>query len=190
MASPPPFFPVATDALERDDISEVIPERLFITNWRSGSDRGALHNLKVTHIAAIGEEFLESEEDIEGITYYKHARFPSLSPSPSPAPDLCRYWRQRRRGVQDGQLAPRGGGLYRRRHPGRRRSAGPLRRGRLAKRYRSARLPGQGQRPVGRAGSGLGPRQGPGQEQEQGQGQGQGARETALSSLRRCCTEG
>jgi len=72
MASPPPFFPVATDALERDDISEVIPERLFITNWRSGSDRGALHNLKVTHIAAIGEEFLESEEDIEGITYYKH----------------------------------------------------------------------------------------------------------------------
>jgi len=72
MGSPPPFFPIATDALERDDISEVLPNRLFITNWRGGSDSGALQNLKVTHIAAIGEEFLENEEDIEGITYYKH----------------------------------------------------------------------------------------------------------------------
>ena len=179
MASPPPFFPVATDAIERDDISEVLPERLFLTNWRGGSDRGALHNLKVTHVAAIGEEFLESDEDIEGIKYYKHGEYPParhtlhhptqwtsttmrrgrprgtlfLNPipepepesAPSPAPKRCRYWRQRRRGVQDGQLAPRGGGLYRRRPPGRRRSAGPLRCGRLAERYRSARLPGQGQ---------------------------------------------
>ena len=76
MASPPPFFPIATDALERDDISEVLPNRLFITNWRGGSDSGALQNLKVTHIAAIGEEFLENEEDIEGITYYKHGERP------------------------------------------------------------------------------------------------------------------
>ena len=91
MASPPPFFPVATDALERDDISEVIPERLFITNWRSGSDRGALHNLKVTHIAAIGEEFLESEEDIEGITYYKHGeRSPARHITTRPSG----HWRQ------------------------------------------------------------------------------------------------
>ena len=91
MASPPPFFPVATDALERDDISEVIPERLFITNWRSGSDRGALHNLKVTHIAAIGEEFLESEEDIDGITYYKHgARSPARHITTRPSG----HWRQ------------------------------------------------------------------------------------------------
>ena len=80
MASPPPFFPIATDAIERDDISEVLPERLFLTNWRGGSDRGALHNLKVTHIAAIGEEFLESEEDIEGITYYKHGERPPPRP--------------------------------------------------------------------------------------------------------------
>ena len=67
----------------------MIPERLFITNWRSGSDRGALHNLKVTHIAAIGEEFLESEEDIEGITYYKHGeRSPARHISPPDPVDI------------------------------------------------------------------------------------------------------
>ena len=179
MHPPPPFFPVATDAIERDAISEVIPKRLFLTNWRGGSDPSALTNLKVTHIAAIGEEFVGSDDDLEGIEYYKHGERPparhtlhyltypvdvgdderrlhlllnpipepepSSEPSPTPFPERCRYWRHRRGGVQDGQLAPRGGGLYRQGHPGRRRRTGPLRRGSLAERYRSARLPGQGQ---------------------------------------------
>ena len=178
MHPPPPFFPVATDAIERDAISEVIPKRLFLTNWRGGSDPSALTNLKVTHIAAIGEEFVGSDDDLEGIEYYKHGERPPArhtlhyltypvdvgdderrlhllnlipqpepwsEPSPTPFPERCRYWRHRRGGVQDGQLAPRGGGLYRQGHPGRRRRTGPLRRGSLAERYRSARLPGQGQ---------------------------------------------
>ena len=76
MHLPPPGVPVATDAIERDAISEVIPKRLFLTNWRGGSDPSALTNLKVTHIAAIGEEFVESNNDLEGIEYYKHGERP------------------------------------------------------------------------------------------------------------------
>lgn len=63
---PPPFFPVATDAHERDAITEVVPARLFLTNWRGGSDTGRVRSLSVTHIAAIGDEFLEDE--MEGMT--------------------------------------------------------------------------------------------------------------------------
>ena len=69
MVKAPPFFPVATDALARDAITEVKPDSLYLTNWRGGCDKVALAKLKVTHIAAIGDEFLEDE--MEGITYYK-----------------------------------------------------------------------------------------------------------------------
>jgi len=69
MASPPPFYPVATDVRERNAISEVIPGKLYVSNWRGASDTALLKQLGVTHIAAVGDEFLEDE--MEGVTYWK-----------------------------------------------------------------------------------------------------------------------
>ena len=66
--SSPPFFPVATDAWERDAISEIVPGKLFITNWRGASDRGGLLDLGVTHIAAIGDEF--TDDRMEGMEHH------------------------------------------------------------------------------------------------------------------------
>mmetsp|Transcript_48558 Transcript_48558/g.152579 ORF Transcript_48558/g.152579 Transcript_48558/m.152579 type:complete len:230 (-) Transcript_48558:53-742(-) len=65
---PPPFFPVATESWERDVVTEVLPGKLFVTNWRGASDRGGLLNLGVTHIAAIGDEF--TEDQMEGMVHH------------------------------------------------------------------------------------------------------------------------
>ena len=66
MPGAPPFFPVATDVSDRDVITTVVTDCLYLTNWRGGSDVHQLRKLKVTHIAAIGDEFLEDE--MEGMT--------------------------------------------------------------------------------------------------------------------------
>lgn len=65
MKTPPPFYPIATDAKERDCVSEILSKQLYISNWR-GAASAAL--LGVTHIAAIGEEFTEDVQ--QGIIYY------------------------------------------------------------------------------------------------------------------------
>jgi len=64
----PPFWPVETDAAERDRVAEVISKQLFISNWRGASPE-TVRSRQITHIAAIGEEFLE--EDMEGVVYLK-----------------------------------------------------------------------------------------------------------------------
>ena len=51
-------FPRKTDCEERNDIDCLTSGKLYITNWRGASNRSALLNLGVTHIAAIGDEFL------------------------------------------------------------------------------------------------------------------------------------
>ena len=70
MNVPPPIYPRVTEAVERDRIDEIIPGRLLITNWRGAADLAELKRLGVTHIAAVGSEFVENDE-LEGILYWK-----------------------------------------------------------------------------------------------------------------------
>jgi len=66
----PPFYPVATDISERNEITEIIPQALYLTNWRGAADIQQLRLLGVTHVVAVGEEFLEDE--LPGITHWKN----------------------------------------------------------------------------------------------------------------------
>merc|ERR550514_2670001 len=67
--SVPPFYPLATDVRERNVISEVIKGKLYVSNWRGASDVEALKKLGVTHIAAVGDEFVDDE--MAGMVYWK-----------------------------------------------------------------------------------------------------------------------
>ena len=64
----PPFFPVAPEAGELDQISVAIPDKLYLTNWRAAADEAVLKSLKITHIVAIGAEFVNDSK--EGIQYW------------------------------------------------------------------------------------------------------------------------
>jgi protein-tyrosine phosphatase len=67
--APPPFCPVAATQEDRDAISEVLPCQLYLTNYRGAADLEALKKIGVSHIVAMGTEFLDDE--MEGMTYYK-----------------------------------------------------------------------------------------------------------------------
>jgi len=58
----PPFYPVETSPEERDAICEVIKGTLYLTNWRGAEEKDKLKSMGVTHVAAVGSEFLEDEE--------------------------------------------------------------------------------------------------------------------------------
>lgn len=67
--SAPPVYPVVTEAAERDLINAVMPDKLYLTNWRGAADMAALRSLGITHIAAVGSEFVE--DAAEGMVYWK-----------------------------------------------------------------------------------------------------------------------
>ena len=58
----PPFYPVVTTPEQRDEVCEVIPRKLYLTNWRGAEDKAQLKAKGVTHVAAVGSEFMCDEE--------------------------------------------------------------------------------------------------------------------------------
>jgi len=64
----PPFYPLMTTPEERDAVSVVLPKKLYLTNWRGAEDKEKLKALGVTHVAAVGSEFVN---DDEGFHYWK-----------------------------------------------------------------------------------------------------------------------
>ncbi len=66
---PPPFFPAENSALDRTQLSEILP-RLFLTNFKGAEDEDELKRVGATHIAAVGNEFLQ-DEGKAGITYWR-----------------------------------------------------------------------------------------------------------------------
>jgi len=65
----PPFYPSsAHTALDRVQLSEVVPKKLYLTNFKGAADRCALETLGVTHVAAVGAEFVEHTS--EALVYW------------------------------------------------------------------------------------------------------------------------
>jgi hypothetical protein len=61
--TPPEFYPSSTHtALDRAELSEVLPA-LFLTNFKGAADKGKLEQLGITHVAAVGSEFVEHTSD-------------------------------------------------------------------------------------------------------------------------------
>ena len=58
----PPFYPVMTTPEQRDEVCEVLPRKLYLTNWRGAEDKAQLKAKGVTHVAAVGSEFMCDEE--------------------------------------------------------------------------------------------------------------------------------
>ena len=52
-----------------DEISPAIADKLFLTNYRGAADLEALKRLRITHIAAVGEEF--ADDAVDGIVHWK-----------------------------------------------------------------------------------------------------------------------
>ena len=69
---PPPFFPHSGDTAERDVISEILDQQLFLTNYRGAASREQCLQLGITHIVSVGAEFVGASP-LEGITYWYHA---------------------------------------------------------------------------------------------------------------------
>ena len=78
----PPFYPVSPEDGELDLISKVT-DRLFLANWRGADDLKKRKELGITHIAAVGSEFMGDSED--GVTYWSAQPQP-LSGSPLSLP--------------------------------------------------------------------------------------------------------
>ena len=67
--APPPFYPSAEHtALDRKHLSEVLP-KLFLTNFKGAEDPLELKRVAATHVAAVGDEFMEDEAS--GLTVWK-----------------------------------------------------------------------------------------------------------------------
>jgi dual specificity phosphatase 12 len=59
---PPPFYPSSSHtAKDRLELSEVLVGKLYVTNFKGAADEEAFSKRKVTHVAAVGEEFMEKE---------------------------------------------------------------------------------------------------------------------------------
>ena len=60
---PPPFYPTAAHtALDRVQLSEVLP-KLYVTNFKGAANAEALEVIGVTHVAAVGAEFIDHRSD-------------------------------------------------------------------------------------------------------------------------------
>lgn len=70
-AAPPPMWPISPDVVELDTISPVLGDVLYLTNWRGAVNLTQIELLGITHIAAIGAEFLEDKPVKEGLSYYR-----------------------------------------------------------------------------------------------------------------------
>ena len=69
---PPPFYPSSDHtAKDRCVLSEVIPSRLYLTNFKGAAETPALQDLKVTHIASVGDEF--EDPAINGLIHWTKA---------------------------------------------------------------------------------------------------------------------
>ena len=70
---PPPFYPYSGTAEERDQVSEVLDGRLYLTNWRGAEDREEVVERRgVTHVLSVGEEFAnERPLEADGVTYWQ-----------------------------------------------------------------------------------------------------------------------
>ena len=67
--APPPFYPSAEHtALDRKCLSEVLPN-LYLTNFKGAEDPDELKRVAATHVAAVGDEFMEDEAN--GLTVWK-----------------------------------------------------------------------------------------------------------------------
>jgi len=65
----PPFYPSCSHtALERCALSEVLPQQLYLTNFKGAGDPTSLVERGVTHVAAVGAEFVEDTSD--KLTYW------------------------------------------------------------------------------------------------------------------------
>ena len=62
---PPPYFPFCGVRKDRECISCILPNRLYLSNWSEAEDRKAVAEHKITHIVAVGEEF-KGEEPLRG----------------------------------------------------------------------------------------------------------------------------
>ena len=60
---PPPFYPSSSHtAKDRLELSEVVKGKLYITNFKGAANEEAFAQRNVTHVAAVGEEFMEKEQ--------------------------------------------------------------------------------------------------------------------------------
>ena len=66
----PPFWPRIAAPADLAVISCVMDKQLFISNWRGADDQSRLSALGVTHVAAIGEEFI-ADADVAGLTFFR-----------------------------------------------------------------------------------------------------------------------
>ena len=68
--APPPFYPASGyTAKDRCKLSEMLPSQLYLTNCKGAMDLDALTKLEVSHIASVGDEFVEKTK-VEGIEYW------------------------------------------------------------------------------------------------------------------------
>jgi protein-tyrosine phosphatase len=71
MSAPPPMYPSSPEIGELDEISAVVGDVLYLTNWRGAASLEQFERLGITHVAAIGAEFLHDEPIKEGLEYYR-----------------------------------------------------------------------------------------------------------------------
>lgn len=66
----PPHTPWSGDDVDRQQLSEILPGKLFLTGWRGAANREAVSDANVTHILSMGSEF-EGEAPLSdlGIKY-------------------------------------------------------------------------------------------------------------------------
>lgn len=64
----PPFYPVAPEDGELNVISTVM-DGLYLANWRGADDKDRVKELGVTHMVAVGTEFVDDK--MEGIVFWK-----------------------------------------------------------------------------------------------------------------------
>lgn len=69
MSAAPPFWPIEASRAALDDISEVLPNKLFMTNHVGAANTVSLRSMGITHIMAVGSEFLDTDES--GFTFWK-----------------------------------------------------------------------------------------------------------------------
>ena len=71
MSERPPFFPNSGESADRDEISCILDDALYLTNWRGAEDAAATKRLGITHVLSVGAEFAGSTP-LEGVKYWQH----------------------------------------------------------------------------------------------------------------------
>lgn len=78
---PPPFYPYSGTCDERDCVSEILPGRLYLTNWRGAENKEACKG--ISHVCSVGEEFdtepLNSDKDSHTATSTQLVTYSQIS---------------------------------------------------------------------------------------------------------------